>query len=71
VKSFYDEANFGATPIRNVYHLPRVPLKPGVGVFFTQYKEKITLVLSYSEGVLADNEADTLSKRLVKSLGGV
>jgi hypothetical protein len=68
MKSSYSAAEFGSNPVSNIYHLPRIPLKPGLGIFFTQYKEKLTLVISSLEGVVSGEEMKNITSHLVKSL---
>jgi hypothetical protein len=68
MKSSYTAAEFGSNPVSNIYHLPRIPLKPGLGIFFTQYKEKLTLVISSLEGVISGEEMMNITSHLVESL---
>jgi hypothetical protein len=68
LKSSYTAEEFGSNPVSNIYHLPRITLKPGLGIFFTQYKEKLTLVISSLEGVISGEEMMNITSNLVKSL---
>ena len=70
LKSSYSASEFGSYHVANIHHLPRIPLKPGLGIFFTQYKEKLTLVVSALEGVISGEEMMNISSDLVKSLRG-
>jgi len=68
MKSSYTASEFGSNLVANIHHLPRIPLKPGLGIFFTQYKEKLTLVVSALEDVVSGEEVMNISSDLVKSL---
>jgi len=47
-----------------MFHLPRVPNPPGVGIFFNQFKGVLNITLSYLEGVLSEEEADSIGGHL-------
>ena len=53
----YTAQTFMGVPVDNVYHMPRVPAPPGLGVFFTRYRRQLTLVLSYLDGMLDESAA--------------
>lgn len=56
-KNGYTSDTFMGVPVTHVFHLPRVPVPPGIGMFFTQYRDRLTLVLSYWDGVLHQRSA--------------
>jgi len=56
-KEGYTSEDFMGVPVENAYHMPRVPVPPGLGVFFTQYRDRLTLVCSYLEGMLDESMA--------------
>lgn len=45
------------TPVERILHLPKVPPSPGLGIFISQYKNKLNLVLSYLESLMTAEEA--------------
>lgn len=68
VNSAYPSERFLGQEVRNIFHLPRVPNPPGLGVFFNQYANRINAALSYTDGVLDESEAESITNRL-KILG--
>ncbi len=64
----YAAHDFMDVPIENIYHTPRVPTPPGIGIYFNRYQNRLNMVLSYLEGMLdpldAKSLADTLAERL-------
>jgi hypothetical protein len=43
--------------VLNAYHIPVVPPRPGVGVFFNRCQGRNNLVVSWNEGVVSEDEA--------------
>lgn len=64
VASAVNVKKFMRQEVRNIYHLPRVPNPPGIGIFFNQFGERLNATLSYFEGVLSDDEAGQISAAL-------
>lgn len=64
----YDAHDFMDVPVANIYHTPRVPTPPGIGIYFNRYKDRLNMVLSYLDGMLdpliAKNLVDTIAQRL-------
>ncbi|RJQ13941.1 MAG: hypothetical protein C4560_13185 [Nitrospiraceae bacterium] len=48
--------------IENVFHMPRVPVPPGLGFFSNYFDGRLNLVISYLDGMLGDEEANLLEK---------
>ena len=61
---------FMGTEVRRSYHMPRVPMPPGLGVFFQETRGALSVYLSYTEGVLAEGEVDTIVESLKCRLVG-
>lgn len=57
VGTAYNAQKFMDMEVKNIFHLPRVPNPPGVGIFFNQFNGRMNAALSYFDGVLSDNEA--------------
>ena len=55
----YTSETFMGVPVEQSFHMPRVPVPPGLGVFFTRYRQKLTLVFSYLDGMLDESAAAT------------
>ena len=64
VNKGYAGRTFCDAGIQEVIHTPRVAINPGIGIFFTQFDGKISLTLSFLDGLLTPEEAD----RYVESL---
>jgi len=44
--------------ITNIFHMPRTPVPPGIGIFFQQSNEKLNVILSYLDGMLSKDEEE-------------
>ncbi len=69
----YAADTFMETPIENIYHMPRVPSPPGIGIYFNRYHDRLNMVLSYLEGMLtpadAESMVDAIKQRLLEQGG--
>jgi len=68
-ESAYKSSSFMGKNILNIFHMPRVPVPPGIGIFFHQFQNKLNVVLSFLEGILSDEEANELIHTLQSRLG--
>lgn len=68
-ESAYRSSSFMGKKILNILHMPRVPVPPGLGIFFHQFQNKLNVVLSFLEGILSDEEANELIHTLQSRLG--
>ena len=68
-ESAYKSSSFMDNKILNIFHMPRVPVPPGLGIFFHQFHNKLNVVLSFLEGILSDKEANELIHALQSRLG--
>lgn len=68
-KSSFQADELMGSPIANIYHMPRVPVQPGLGFFSSLYREQLTLVISFLDGILADEEVDKLAAGIRRGLG--
>ncbi|MBI5055445.1 MAG: hypothetical protein HZB61_02325 [Nitrospirae bacterium] len=50
--------------IENVFHMPRVPVPPGLGFFSNYFNGRLNLVISYLDGIISDEEANMLEKNI-------
>ncbi len=51
------------------YHMARVPIPPGLGVFFHHTHGRLSVHLSYARGLLTEGEVDTVLGALKSRLG--
>jgi len=55
-KSSYLFPEFMGIGIKNIFHMPRVPVPPGLGFFFNYFNGQLNLVISYLEELIKDDE---------------
>jgi hypothetical protein len=54
--------------VLNAYHVPAVPLRPGLGVFFNRCAGQNNLVVSWIEGVVSEDEVTRLVERIAEGM---
>ena len=64
----YQANKFMQEDLQNIFHLPRTPKPPGVGIFFNQFGNKLNITLSYFDDLLNDAQVNQITKSL-KELG--
>ena len=60
----YQQSEFMQEKVQNIFHLPRTPKPPGIGIFFNQFEDKINITLSYFNDLLSDNQVAQITKDL-------
>lgn len=65
----YASPVFMGKKIHNIFHMPRVPIPPGLGIFFNQFQGKLNVVFSYLDGMLEEDEIDSIVYALQSKLG--
>ncbi|MDO9464310.1 MAG: hypothetical protein Q7J67_03335 [bacterium] len=68
-ESAYDSPMFMGKKIHNIFHMPRVPIPPGLGIFFNQFQGKLNVVFSYLDEMLEKDEIDSIIHTLRSGLG--
>ncbi len=68
-ESAFNPNEFMGREVVNLTHMPRVPVPPGIGIFFQKFKGRINAVLSYKQDLLSDNEANLIIAALKSVLG--
>lgn len=53
----YVSNSFMQLSVRNIFHLPRVPSPPGLGIFFNQFQGNLNAIFSHTHGLLSEDEA--------------
>lgn len=56
-ESPYSSSRFMEAEVENMIHMPRIPPMPGVGIFFSQYKKRLNVALSYLDSLMNEEEA--------------
>ncbi|MBI4847356.1 MAG: hypothetical protein HY808_02080 [Nitrospirae bacterium] len=54
--------------IENVFHMPRVPVPPGLGFFSNYFNGRLNLVISYLDGIISDEEANMLERFITEKM---
>jgi len=67
-KSLYQSPDLMDTKIKNIFHMPRVPVPPGLGIFFSSFAGQLSLVLTWLDGLLSDEEVGLLENNFKKTL---
>ena len=68
-ESAYTSSSFMNSRVLNVFHMPRAPVPPGVGIFFNLFNGRINSTLSYLNSMLDDDSVEILVEDLKSSLG--
>ncbi len=68
-KSSYQHTQFMGRTVAELFHMPRVPVPPGLGFFSNYYNNRLNLVISYLDGLLSDDEVRMLDRRLREGFG--
>jgi len=53
----------------NAYHVPAVPPRPGIGVFFNRCGETDNVVVAWADGAVEDAEAESVLAAVIEDLG--
>jgi hypothetical protein len=68
-KSSYQHNLFMEKEIKNIFHMPRVPVPPGIGFFSNYYNGRMNVVISYLDGLLSDEEVRMLDRGIRTRFG--
>ena len=68
-RTAYTYPYFMGNKITNIFHMPRTPVPPGIGIFFQQSNEKLNVILSYLDGMLSADEEEIILTSLKSRLG--
>jgi len=66
----YLSPEFMGAKINNLFHMPRVPVPPGIGIFFNSYNGMLNVVISWLDGLVGDDDIGTVECNLRKMLCG-
>lgn len=68
-KSSYQHQQFMGMNVAELFHMPRVPVPPGLGFFSNYYNNRLNLVISYLDGLLSDDEVQMLDQQIRSGFG--
>lgn len=63
-------SSFLGKPIRRSYHMTQVPMPPGLGVLFHEFRGRLNVDLSYANGLLNNDEVEGILDALQVRLMG-
>lgn len=63
----FNSAVFLGEEIKNLYHVPRIPPSPGLGIFMNRRGTKLNITLSWIDGIMNDEELEILSSSILKA----
>lgn len=67
-KCTYATHDLMGSRITNVFHMPRMPVPPGAGVFFNSFNGQLNATISWLDGLFTDEEMEALERDLRCSL---
>ena len=63
-------SSFMGNPINRSFHMTQVPLPPGLGILFHESRGRLNAGLSYANGLLENDEVESILEALQVRLGG-
>ena len=60
--TMYTDSEFMGEDILNIFHMPRPPVPPGIGIYFNQFRGKLNATLSYINGILKEDEVNAIAE---------
>ena len=64
----YGFSKFMNEDVLNIFHMPRPPANPGLGVYFNQFQGRLNATLSYMNGMLAEDDVDSIVQDIKSNL---
>jgi len=61
-ETMYAYPEFMGEEIVNIFHMPRPPIPPGIGIYFNQFHGKLNATLSYIDGLLNEDEINVIAE---------
>ena len=59
-ETMYAYPEFMGEKVVNIFHMPRPPVPPGIGIYFNQFHGKLNATLSYMDGLLNEDEINEI-----------
>jgi len=63
-KCSYNSHDLMGSRITNVFHMPRMPVPPGIGIFFNTFDGRLNASISWLDGSFTTSEVDEIAGRL-------
>ena len=70
-KSSYQQTSFMGARLSGMFHMPRVPVPPGLGFFTNFYGNRLNLVIAYLDGMLNEESLGILETGIRRRFGVV
>ena len=67
-KCSYSSHDLMNSRIINVFHMPRMPVPPGIGIFFNTFDGRLNATISWLEGTLSNEEVELIANDLGRNL---
>lgn len=63
----FDSASLFGEEIKDLYHVPRIPPSPGLGIFMNRRGSKLNITLSWVDGIINEDELHLLSSAIMQA----
>ncbi len=60
----FDSATLLGEEVKELYHVPRIPPSPGLGVFMNRRGSRLNITLSWTDGIINDDELEILASAI-------
>jgi len=67
-RSGYGQDRFCGAPVRSLFHMPRVPHPPGLGIFFNAFGGRLHVTLAWLAGLAEESAMEDVMDRLRSTL---
>ncbi len=61
---------FAGHEVKDLFHMPKVPIPSGLGIFFHQFQGRLKVYISYADGLLSREDLEMISLSSDRSSGG-
>lgn len=63
----FDSPSLLGEELKDLYHVPRIPPSPGLGIFMNRRGSKLNVTLSWVDGIINDDELEILSSSILQA----
>lgn len=68
-KSSYRQTVLAGGSVESLFHMPRVPVPPGIGFFSNYFNNRLNIVLAYLDGILTDADVAVIEQGMRQRFG--